>query len=321
MTPAGLKDVAREAGVSVAAVSQAVHGKGRLAPATRARILAVADRLGYVAHPGASALVRGRSHVLALSMPELEHFPELAGVIRHFLGILGGAAGAALEHDHALVAAPGGATSPVWKRVAYDGAVVVEPRAGEPVLAMLRRRGIPVVTIGHEPGAPDANPCADNDVPVVTRDALDHLAGDGDGDVALMLAEPLFSTETQSVAAYERWCAERGAAPRVVVAANPGPTPSPRPPRRRSPPARRARSTRCWTASGSPPSWRRGGLACASATTCASSRSATATSPATTTSAPSTSAPPSWAAPPSSCSSAASAATTAPRAASSCRPT
>ena len=137
--PAGLKEVAFDAGVSVAAVSQALNGKGRLAPATRARILEVAERLGYRGNPNASALVLGRSQVLALSMPEINHFPALAGEVRHFLGVLGGAAGAALELDHALVVAPGGVDSPAWSRVPFDGAIVVDPVEDEPVLDRAHR--------------------------------------------------------------------------------------------------------------------------------------------------------------------------------------
>ena len=51
-----IRDVAREAGVSVTTVSHALNGKGRLNPETRERVREIADRLGYRPNPP-----RGRS--------------------------------------------------------------------------------------------------------------------------------------------------------------------------------------------------------------------------------------------------------------------
>ena len=42
-----MRDVAREAGVSVNTVSRALSGKPDVSPDTRARVLKVAERLGY----------------------------------------------------------------------------------------------------------------------------------------------------------------------------------------------------------------------------------------------------------------------------------
>jgi DNA-binding LacI/PurR family transcriptional regulator len=220
--PAGLKEVAFHAGVSVAAASQALNGKGRLAPATRARILEVAERLGYRGNPNASALVLGRSQVLALSMPEINHFPALAGEVRHFLGVLGGAAGAALELDHALVVAPGGVDSPAWSRVPFDGAIVVDPVEDEPVLTALTARRMPIVTIGRTLGD-GGPPAVDNDVAAITRTALDRLAAGGDKDIMLMYAQPRQSIEADTERAYRAWCERHDVAPSIVVARNPGP--------------------------------------------------------------------------------------------------
>jgi DNA-binding LacI/PurR family transcriptional regulator len=48
-----IRDVAREAGVSVTTVSHALNGKGRLNVDTRRRVREVADRLGYRPNPAA----------------------------------------------------------------------------------------------------------------------------------------------------------------------------------------------------------------------------------------------------------------------------
>jgi DNA-binding LacI/PurR family transcriptional regulator len=59
--PAGIRDVARIAGVSVATASLALNGRPGVADETRRRIVAVAEQLGYHANPQAQALRRGRT--------------------------------------------------------------------------------------------------------------------------------------------------------------------------------------------------------------------------------------------------------------------
>ncbi|MGH3069139.1 MAG: LacI family DNA-binding transcriptional regulator [Streptosporangiaceae bacterium] len=58
---AGIRDVARMAGVSVASASFALNGQPGVAEDTRRRILAIAEQLGYRANPQAQALRRGRT--------------------------------------------------------------------------------------------------------------------------------------------------------------------------------------------------------------------------------------------------------------------
>ena len=72
-----IRDVAREAGVSVTLVSFVMNAKvgkdGRLDcpvnPKTAARVLEVAKRLGYRKNNAAASLRSGRSHTIALLIP------------------------------------------------------------------------------------------------------------------------------------------------------------------------------------------------------------------------------------------------------------
>ncbi|MFZ0529739.1 MAG: LacI family DNA-binding transcriptional regulator, partial [Propionicimonas sp.] len=60
-------DVARLAGVSSAVVSYVVNdGPRPVAPATRARVLAAIDKLGYRPNSAARALITGQSRLLGL---------------------------------------------------------------------------------------------------------------------------------------------------------------------------------------------------------------------------------------------------------------
>jgi len=59
---ATIKDVAREAGVAYSTASIAMRGVGKVAPATRERVLRVAQLLGYRANAAASVLAGGRNY-------------------------------------------------------------------------------------------------------------------------------------------------------------------------------------------------------------------------------------------------------------------
>ncbi|MFD0558493.1 LacI family transcriptional regulator [Stackebrandtia endophytica] len=69
----GLRDVAKAAEVSVALASLALNDKPGVSAATRQRILAVADSLGYQANPAARALRLGRTDSYGLILRNLQN--------------------------------------------------------------------------------------------------------------------------------------------------------------------------------------------------------------------------------------------------------
>jgi LacI family transcriptional regulator len=76
---ATIKDVAREAGVSVATVSRVLNRKGPVSEATRGRIQGVASRLRYSPHGAARSLITNRTAAIGVLLPDLfgEFFSEL----------------------------------------------------------------------------------------------------------------------------------------------------------------------------------------------------------------------------------------------------
>lgn len=66
---AAIDDVARAAGVSTATVSRALRGLPNVNQATRDRVRAAADALGYVASPSAVSLASGRTRTIGLITP------------------------------------------------------------------------------------------------------------------------------------------------------------------------------------------------------------------------------------------------------------
>ncbi|GMA36584.1 LacI family DNA-binding transcriptional regulator [Demequina litorisediminis] len=76
-------DVARAAGVSKSLVSLAIRGDAGVSEATRTRILAVADTLGYRSNVLARGLARGRTQVLGVLVSDLSnpyHSDVVAGI-------------------------------------------------------------------------------------------------------------------------------------------------------------------------------------------------------------------------------------------------
>ena len=74
-----IKDVAREANVSVATVSRALNGQHNVAEAVRRRIQDVAQRLRYTPHHAARSLSSRRTRTIGVVLPEVygEFFSEL----------------------------------------------------------------------------------------------------------------------------------------------------------------------------------------------------------------------------------------------------
>ena len=74
-----IRDVAREAAVSVASASRALNGHVNVTPATRERVHAAAQRLRYVPHSGARSLTRRKTDFIGVVLPDLfgEFFSEL----------------------------------------------------------------------------------------------------------------------------------------------------------------------------------------------------------------------------------------------------
>src|SRR5690606_42097332 len=64
-----IEDVAREAGVSISTVSYALSGKRAISEETRRRVVAAAERLGYMPKAAARAPARKRTHALAATTP------------------------------------------------------------------------------------------------------------------------------------------------------------------------------------------------------------------------------------------------------------
>jgi LacI family transcriptional regulator, gluconate utilization system Gnt-I transcriptional repressor len=76
-----IEDVAREAGVSPITVSRALGNPGRVSDATRVKVKAAAEKIGYVVNNFASSLKSGRSSIVAVFVSSLQN-PHFANAVQ-----------------------------------------------------------------------------------------------------------------------------------------------------------------------------------------------------------------------------------------------
>ena len=178
-----IDDVARAAGVSVSTVSYALSGKRPISAATRARIDQAVRELDYRPHAGARALASARTNVLALMAPL--RVDVNVGVIMQFVtGVV--TAAQSFEHDVLLLTQDDHAGV---ERVAagsmVDAVIMMDVEADDPRIPILRRQRQPAVLIGL-PRDTSGLSCVDLDFEAAARLAVNHLAGLGHRDVALL---------------------------------------------------------------------------------------------------------------------------------------
>lgn len=189
-----IADVAALSGVSRATVSKALNGKDRVDPETRTRVKAAADQLGYSPNVRAQRLRGGRSNTVALLTALPASIVGEASQLGFLLDLALPVAQSCLEHGYSLLLVPPISSSSALDMLDVDGAIVIDPVTSDPYCAALRRRGIPVVTVGRSPDT-------EVDGFVDRRDAgvgavLSHLIGTGSTHIAILLSEEGFSITT-----------------------------------------------------------------------------------------------------------------------------
>jgi DNA-binding LacI/PurR family transcriptional regulator len=148
---ATLQTIADRVGVSRATVSNAFSRPDQLSASLRARILGVADELGYAGpDPTARMLARGTTGAVGVLLSESLRHAFTDEVLTTFLGAVADAlapTGLALT-----LLAPGdhGAVVPA-RDVAMDGALVCSVDPGSDAVGWLIRRGVPLVLVDQAP--------------------------------------------------------------------------------------------------------------------------------------------------------------------------
>jgi LacI family transcriptional regulator len=181
-----IRDVAAQAGVSVATVSKVINQRYGVSADTFARVQAVINELGYEASLVAQSLRNHRTNVIGILVADLEPFST---------ELLKGAGDAIRGTGFELVVySAGGRTSDHvgWERrylsrlsgTLVDGAVLVTPTVVDV------QYGAPVVAVDPHTGGPSELPTIDSDNLHGARLATEHLLGLGHRRIAMLSGRP-----------------------------------------------------------------------------------------------------------------------------------
>lgn len=140
-----LVDVARTAGVSIGAASDALSGKNRIPEETRNRIREVANNLGYVPNPIARALTVGHLPLVGLVISAIDRRAEFDAYRTYWADVISAATLAATNRGYALVVL---ATLDSFEiqSIPFAGLIVVDPSTDDPDLEDALALNIPVAT-------------------------------------------------------------------------------------------------------------------------------------------------------------------------------
>lgn len=205
---ASIKDVAVEAGVSVATVSRVLNGHPSVSPGARARVLAAVETLGYRPNAVARSLRTDQTRTLGLVISDVmnPYFTELARSVEEearalgYSVIIGNADERPDLQDHHV-------TTLLDRRI--DGLLVSPTDGGSPRMLDAARAGTPMVFVDRWiPGV---------DVPVVrsdgrqaVRDLVAHLHGLGHRRLAIIAGPAATTTGRERVDAFREALGEYG---------------------------------------------------------------------------------------------------------------
>ncbi len=197
-------DVARLAGVSRTTVSFVLndHPAAQISAATRARVLAAAEALGYAPNASARTLAVGASLVLGLV---LRQRPEQVAVDALLPETLRGLTDAAREGGYRVMVEPlppgDHSYTTLLRAHQVDGLVVSGPRADDRALVELQEDGFPLVLQGSLPGV--AIPSVDVDNVSGAQRAVEHLIAVGHRRIACITNAPLaYTAAAERLAGY-----------------------------------------------------------------------------------------------------------------------
>lgn len=217
--PPGMTDVARLAGVSHQTVSRVLNDAELVRPATRDRVLAAIEQLGYQRNLAARQLATRESGLIGVVAAGFPHTGPAS--------IVGAVETAARQAGFAVMVAvlgaePGDDVAEVFASFAargVEGIVVVAPRTAMAEQAVSAARGVPTVLVADLAGYSDACHVVAVDHVAGARAATRHLLDGGARDV-LHVSGPLdwFDAATRR----QGWAQELAASGVSIGAAAPG---------------------------------------------------------------------------------------------------
>ena len=197
-----IRDIAEQAGVSIATVSRVLNGRPDVSQATRDIVLQQVRAMGYVGNRTARGLASGRTGLIGVVVPFTQN--------GFFSGIIEGASEALFERDARPVLCPTqhrhDREVSVLERLMHgttDGTLLVTPTETRVEMQHLRQFGSPFVVI-------DPSLLMQDGIPVVSstnwaggRQATEHLISLGHTRIAVVTGYPGWCASEDRLAGYQ----------------------------------------------------------------------------------------------------------------------
>ncbi|WP_194917061.1 LacI family DNA-binding transcriptional regulator [Catenulispora rubra] len=201
-----ISDIAERAGVSTGLVSYALNGSGRVAESTRAKILAVADEMGWRPSAAARGLAVAKAQAIGLV---LARSASTLGVEPFFMKFIAGLEGelstrrVALllqvveDHEAALEA-----VRAWWAEQRIDGVIVTDLWTTDARVSALETLRVPAVLVG--PPRPDSGlPAVWSDDAAAITETIEYLVGLGHRRIARVAGHSVFEHTRVRTAAFQ----------------------------------------------------------------------------------------------------------------------
>ena len=214
-----ISDIARLAGVSKGAVSYALNNRPGVSQATRARVLQIADELGWIPNSTARALSGARADAVGLV---LSRSVSSLGVDTFFMDFLAGLQselsprGVSLllqlvsDHESAVEV-----YRRWWQGGRVDGVLVMDVFDVDCRLPAVRELGVPALVVGGPEGV-DGFDCLWSDDAGAMTDAVTYLAGLGHRRIARVAGPAQMHHTTARTEAFHATAAALGVQEAVV---------------------------------------------------------------------------------------------------------
>jgi DNA-binding LacI/PurR family transcriptional regulator len=208
-----IADIARRAGVSKGAVSYALNGRPGVSASTRARILEIAQEIGWRPNRAALALNGGRAGTVGLAVCRPA---RVLGIEPFFMELISGIEAELAARSCGLllqVVADHAEETTIYRRWwgegRIDGAFLVDLHVHDQRVTELVSLGMPIVAIGDPSAAGPLLPVWSDDATAV-RTAVEYLAALGHRRIARVAGLPRLAHTTLRDHAFAVACAELG---------------------------------------------------------------------------------------------------------------
>ncbi|MGB4659080.1 MAG: LacI family DNA-binding transcriptional regulator [Mobilitalea sp.] len=135
----GIKDVAKEAGVSVSTVSNVLNGKSNVGAATKERIVKICNQLSYYPNTAGRALKSGKTNTIMFNFSDFDR--------SFYLNIINGISDYVNDNDFDLIICTNKSVEKYMRSNLSSGCIILDKKMKTEVLTRVANEQYPIVVL------------------------------------------------------------------------------------------------------------------------------------------------------------------------------